>query len=76
MAKSQKKFLAAPVTLEQIAQLLEWRGQTQAEIFAIAIDALWRQENKRRNPPACETCGTKYNYFAYMDKFIQQCDCD
>lgn len=76
MAKSQKKFLAAPVTLEQISQLLEWRGQTQTEIFAIAIDVLWQQENKRRNPPACETCKTKYSYLAHMNTFVQQCDCD
>lgn len=76
MPKTQKKFMAATVTLEQVAQLVGWRGQTQTEIFATAIDMLWQKENKHRNPPRCGVCGTPYSYYAAMDSHTQQCDCD
>lgn len=76
MPKTQKKFMAAPITLAQIAQLVGWRGQTQTEIFATAIDMLWQLENQRRNPPKCGDCGTPYSYYAGHHSYVQQCDCD
>ncbi len=77
MAKAQKKFLASAETLDEISDLVGWYpDQNQAEIFAKAIRLLWQKENKRRNPPKCEHCGTAFNHYSHLDSYVQQCDCD
>lgn len=76
MPKKQKLFRVAPVTLEQLAQLAEWRGQNQTEIFATAIDLLWQEESRKRIPQGCPNCGTLMNWYPHLNAYVQQCDCE
>lgn len=75
MSRTQISTTVSERTRAQADWLVDECGFTLREAVSEGLRLLYEQEQARRNPPKCETCGEPLSYYPGRAAWIYSCDC-